>query len=327
VPTTGEVFPGDKTHPSAPYGLGMRVPLMVVSPWSRGGWVNSQLFDHTSIIKFLEARFADEHSGLIETNIQPWRRAITGDLTTAFNFKSPNAGSSALPNVAQYMPTDKTAKPSMDLAVPSVQALPAQEPGVRYSRALPYQLHADGRLDTAAGAFAVAMSNTGRATAAFHVRSGNPADLPRCYTVEPGKQLDGVWQAAWAGQARYDLEVHGPNGFLRAFRGAPAGASRANVQVRARYEREGEDDVALVLTLENDSARPAHVTLTDQYSGHSRAMELRPGAAKHARWDVERTGRWYDVVITVRDDADFRVQLAGRIENGKDSISDPAMAR
>ena len=40
-----------------PVGLGPRVPMLVVSPWSRGGWVNSQIFDHTSIVRFLEARF------------------------------------------------------------------------------------------------------------------------------------------------------------------------------------------------------------------------------------------------------------------------------
>ena len=49
--------PAMRDHPAGPYGLGMRVPMIVVSPWSRGGWVNSQLFDHTSLIRFLEARF------------------------------------------------------------------------------------------------------------------------------------------------------------------------------------------------------------------------------------------------------------------------------
>jgi phospholipase C len=46
VPITNEIFPGDADHPAGPYGLGMRVPMIVVSPWSRGGWVNSQLLDH-----------------------------------------------------------------------------------------------------------------------------------------------------------------------------------------------------------------------------------------------------------------------------------------
>ena len=47
VATTGEVYEGQ------PVGLGIRVPLLIVSPWTRGGWVNSEVFDHTSVIQFL----------------------------------------------------------------------------------------------------------------------------------------------------------------------------------------------------------------------------------------------------------------------------------
>ena len=91
VPTTNEIFPGGGGHPSGPYGLGMRVPMIVVSPWSKGGWVNSQVFDHTSIIRFIEARFERATGGLLkETNITPWRRAVTGDLTSTFDFEKPN---------------------------------------------------------------------------------------------------------------------------------------------------------------------------------------------------------------------------------------------
>jgi phospholipase C len=67
------------------YGPGPRVPLYVISPWSRGGWVNSQVFDHTSVLRFLEARF-----GVKEPNISPFRRAVCGDLLSTFNFKTPN---------------------------------------------------------------------------------------------------------------------------------------------------------------------------------------------------------------------------------------------
>ena len=67
------------------YGPGPRVPLYVISPWSRGGWVNSQVFDHTSVLMFLEKRF-----GVKEPNISPYRRAVCGDLTSVFNFKTPN---------------------------------------------------------------------------------------------------------------------------------------------------------------------------------------------------------------------------------------------
>src|SRR5256886_13451471 len=49
VDIAGEVFAGDSRHVPGPYGLGQRVPMLVVSPWSKGGWVCSEVFDHTSI--------------------------------------------------------------------------------------------------------------------------------------------------------------------------------------------------------------------------------------------------------------------------------------
>ncbi|MDH4745910.1 DUF756 domain-containing protein [Sphingomonas sp. CBMAI 2297] len=57
-----------------PVGLGPRVPMLIASPWTRGGWVNSELADHTSVLRFLERRF-----GVLEPNISPWRRAVCGD--------------------------------------------------------------------------------------------------------------------------------------------------------------------------------------------------------------------------------------------------------
>ena len=70
---------------SGPIGLGFRVPMIIASPWSRGGWVNSQLFEHTSTLRFLET-FVQEKFGktITESNISPWRRAISGDLTSCF---------------------------------------------------------------------------------------------------------------------------------------------------------------------------------------------------------------------------------------------------
>src|SRR2546430_7398628 len=50
--------------PAGPYGLGVRVPMIVISPWTKGGWVDSQVFDHTSLIRFVERRF-----GVLEPNI------------------------------------------------------------------------------------------------------------------------------------------------------------------------------------------------------------------------------------------------------------------
>jgi phospholipase C len=66
--------------------------MLVVSPLSRGGYVCSDTFDHTSLLRFLEARF-----GVEVPNLSAWRRSVTGDLTTAFNFAAPNRTVPSLP--------------------------------------------------------------------------------------------------------------------------------------------------------------------------------------------------------------------------------------
>jgi phospholipase C len=106
VPLDNELFNGTAGTPGGsdgvvgPYGTGVRVPLLVVSPWSAGGWVCSETFDHTSLIRFIEARF-----GVSEPNITPWRRAVCGDLTSAFDFESASDQVPALPSTAAYKPT------------------------------------------------------------------------------------------------------------------------------------------------------------------------------------------------------------------------------
>lgn len=75
-----------------PIGLGFRVPMLVVSPFARGGFVCSDRFDHTSILRLLEARFGAE-----VPNLSKWRRDTVGDLTSAFNFARPDASVPTLP--------------------------------------------------------------------------------------------------------------------------------------------------------------------------------------------------------------------------------------
>jgi phospholipase C len=106
--------------------------MIVISPWSKGGWVNSQVFDHTSLIRFIERRF-----GVVEPNITPWRRTVTGDLTSAFNFDSPNDEVVSLPNTASYEPPNTDRYPDYVPTLPANQTLPQQEPGTRPTRATP----------------------------------------------------------------------------------------------------------------------------------------------------------------------------------------------
>jgi phospholipase C len=321
VPTTTDIYPGNTNHPMGPYGLGVRVPMIVVSPWSKGGWVNSQLFDHTSLIRFVEARFAKESPDLIESNITPWRRAVVGDLTSAFDFETPNGRRIALPSTDAYKPTDLVRHRDDVPVPPTTQALPRQEAGVRPARALPYALHAHGDLRSD-GSFLISFENTGRAGAVFQVRSGNAAEVPRTYTVEPHKQLSDTWGVTTPGSSGYDLSVYGPNGFLRSFKSGVSGRGRANLDVRAVYD---EDSNGITLVLLNRASRTAEITVLDKYTGRRLRRELEPGESASNRWPLTRTFGWYDFVITVDDDPVFEYRFAGHVETGEDSISDPAM--
>jgi phospholipase C len=323
VAITNEIFPGDASHAAGPYGFGVRVPMLVVSPWSRGGWVNSQLFDHTSLIRFLEARFAHHHPDLIEANITPWRRAVAGDLTTAFDFKTPNGSRRVvLPSTADFKPEDFERHPDEVLVPPVHQAVPDQEDGVRPARAIPYTLDATGTVRRDDSSFWIEFRNTGDAAAVFHVRSGHSTDAPRTYTVEAHKQVSDSWSVATSGASAYDLSVYGPNGFYRAFKGAVAGNHGALVDVRAHYD---EHDNSIALEIANRGPHTANVRIFNRYTSQRSGLEVRPGDSGARSWSLKRVSGWYDLTLTVDGDAQFAYHAAGHVENGEDSISDPLM--
>jgi phospholipase C len=147
-----------------PVGLGYRVPMIIASPWTRGGWVNSEVFDHTSTLQFLE-KFLSKKTGkeIKETNISDWRRTVAGDLTSVFRpyhnekiilpefvkrgpfvEKIYNAKFKKLP--ADFQPLDTEEINDVRNNLYQSNLLPQQEIGVRNSCALPYQLNVDGGL-------------------------------------------------------------------------------------------------------------------------------------------------------------------------------------
>ncbi len=319
VDTVNEIFPGNSTYASGPYGLGVRVPMVVISPWSKGGYVNSQVFDHTSLIRFIEARFAADNPELIESNITPWRRAVAGDLTTAFNFATPNAAPVMLPSTTAYLPPDQLRHPDYVPVPPAIQALPVQEAGIRPARALPYALHAHGRVHKSDGSLRIDFGNSGEATAVFHVRSGNAADLPRSYTVEPGKDLSDSWSVIENGATGYDLSVYGPNGFFRSFKGD---YGSANLDVRVIYD---EGNGGLTMAITNQDSVKRNISVLNVYTGDSFELLLEPNGSMTRDWLSYHNSGWYDLAITVNGDADFEYRVAGHVETGKDSVTDPAI--
>ncbi|MBV9355581.1 MAG: phospholipase [Chloroflexi bacterium] len=89
---TASPLPSDASGVQGPIGLGFRVPMLVVSPFSRGGFVCKDVFDHTSLLRFLETRFGAE-----VPNLSAWRRSITGDLTSALNLVKVDTSVPSLP--------------------------------------------------------------------------------------------------------------------------------------------------------------------------------------------------------------------------------------
>jgi hypothetical protein len=179
--------------------------------------------------------------------------------------------------------------------------------------------HAEGTADLAHGSFRIDFANTGEAGACFQVLSGNAADLPRTYTLEVGKSLFDSWQTV---QGQYDLSAFGPNGFLRAFRGSASPAAKANLTLESRYD---VDDDAVILTITNLGTLAARVTVSNAY-GNDRAVTrlLRPGHSDRQRWELKKSFGWYDLSVVTDADPGFLRRLAGHLENGRDSVSDPA---
>ena len=111
-----------------PIGAGFRVPCIIVSPWTAGGWVSSERFDHTSVLQFLEA-----FTGVREPNISDWRRRTFGDLTSAFRFRETDRKPPVLPDTKGTLSLAKYAAANLPNPVfpGSEQTLPKQEKGKR----------------------------------------------------------------------------------------------------------------------------------------------------------------------------------------------------
>jgi phospholipase C len=304
-----------------PWGLGARVPMYVISPWSKGGWVNSQVFDHTSMGMFLEKRF-----GISVDSISPWRRAVCGDLTTAFDFTSPNIQDwPQLPDVSDFAAVEARQKTLPAPVPPATAEALFQETGTRPSRSLPYELHTSARV-SADGMVTLLFSNAGEQGAVFHVYDQLHLNaIPRRYTVEAGKLLSDLWYPTVADAGNYDLLVYAPNGFMRHFSGNVSSASSAgfNPEVQVCYNLE---TAQIVLKVHNTGLLAGSVAVrANAYRTDGPwSLNVRGQSTGALTWDVAASGQWYDFTVTA--DSVLR-RFAGRIEIGADSISDPAMGQ
>ncbi|CAI1060088.1 Non-hemolytic phospholipase C precursor [Serratia liquefaciens] len=324
VPFDSEIFqhvapPGSQEQPPPDgriYGPGPRVPMLVLSPWSRGGWVNSQVFDHTSVLQFLEKRFQ-----VHEPNISAWRRAVCGDLTSAFNFVDPNG--ETLPNLpatsrhsADSLRQRQEQLPQVPLPAADKQQLPHQARLARPSRALPYQLHVEETLSPSQQLLTLNLYNTGAQGVVFHVYDRLDLNqIPRRYTVEAGKALSDNWSVT----NQYHLWLLGPNGFHRELRGAIG-----QPQPQVRLTPQGDH---LSLTLTNPPRQAITVTIARcPYTQNGPwSIELPAGERHQQAFDARASGGWYDISLQASDG--WQRRMAGRLESGEHSVSDPLMGK
>ncbi|WP_372786853.1 phosphocholine-specific phospholipase C [Phenylobacterium sp.] len=308
VATTHEDYHGE------PVGLGPRVPMIVVSPWTKGGWVNSEVFDHTSVIRFLEARF-----GVMEPHISAWRRAVCGDLTSIFDFQTPNRAIARLPD-ASALPAKAAKAKAMPFPKPPevAERLPRQEPGQRPARALPY----DFQLTTHPrdGGLELTVANPGGAGVALGLYSAKGGE-PRFYTIANDGYLSDIIPLD-AGP--YAFILHGPNGFLRGF-GGELGAEMRPEANGWFLPREGK----LRIALHNEGSKPLtfKVTPNAYIKTASRLHRVAPGAAAMDDWNLSGSHNWYDFVVTCAEAPSFQRRFAGHGEDGKPSLSDPLLGR
>lgn len=301
IDTTGEYHLADDKFKGRPYGLGPRVPMYVVSPWSKGGFVNSQVFDHTSVIRFLEARF-----GVREPNISAWRRAVCGDLLTCFDFANPDTAVAQVPATADLALRTRKLSGTVNPSPPDGLEPPVQESGQRPARALPYDLAGQPVIGFSAG-FEVENRSPDLA-AVFHVYSGiSSVAQPLRYTLAPGGK---AMATVFAEHGVIDVHVLGPNGFYRGMSGG--NNTRAVVRLDGiRLSLRNEGDEAMQLTIRDES-----------YGQPDQTVALGRGESRLIVLDLSASHNWYDVSVSAPW---LYARFAGHIENGMPSFSDPAL--
>jgi len=285
-----------------PVGLGVRVPMTVVSPWSRGGWIDSQVFDHTSVLKFLE-----RWTGVREPNISAWRRAITGDLMSCFDFARSDTSIPALPDTAELRRiADETESklPTPTPPPPGQQVVPVQEAGSAKARALPYQPLAD--VTVGATAASVELRNAGAAALQLQLYSG-PGPAQRI-DVGPGARTTASVPVSGA----YDIAVHGPNGFLRE---ATGDAASGGIEVAVTL-----DGTRLRVTFSKSTPGDV-IARVSGLGGPTRTIAIRHGNSSVTVDPFAHDHGWYDIAVTLDKNAAYKRRFAGHVENGKPSVT------
>lgn len=306
-PTPPAGTPGEFANGQA-FGLGARVPTLVMSPWSCGGAVCSEVFDHTSLLRFLEV-----WTGVREPNISAWRRKVCGDLTSTLDFRSVSVAFPSLPDSkapADLADIHGRTKPR---AVPNGEvAPPHQESGARVLRPLPYQLSATLQTDLTHGQLQLAIKNNGGAACSVRLQqSGNHAPDPLHLTI--GAMGDHTHLLSMPSSPAYDLELQGPNGFFRRWVGN-------ELSIAPRIEEEFDADLSIYrLRVFNPSNKTIALRITTSFEALKGSEQLvRVPADRNVHVALQTCDLWYDYKIEEAAEGQWGWHLGGHIE-GRDS--------
>ncbi|MFT3935419.1 MAG: phospholipase C, phosphocholine-specific [Chitinophagaceae bacterium] len=332
-------------------GLGYRVPLVIASPWSRGGAVCSQVFDHTSILQFMEKFLSKKfNKNIEESNISQWRRTVCGDLSSVFK---PYNGEKIAPlnfpgkdvfletvynakfkkNPSGYQPLNEKEVEAINKRVPSAAFMPTQEKGIKPSCPLPYQLYADGQLTEDKQSIAIKFTPSnelfGEKTVGvpFYVYAYAANDLlVRTYAAAAGDTLKDYWQLNDFEGKNYHLALYGPNGFFRELKGNDADP---NAEISIEYSRSKANQQQLSgsveIVIDNKDTKELTLQFTDNsYKKGSHLIVAAKGKTKHVV-DLSKSFGWYDFTVRVKDYKAFEKRYAGHVETGQFSFTDPLM--
>jgi phospholipase C len=323
-------------HRESPIGLGFRVPMVVASPWSRGGWVNSQVFDHTSTLQFLET-FLSKKTGkaVKESNISDWRRTVCGDLTSIFRpyngekISYPlslnrdktvqgihQAKFKGLPNKFKALtPEDiKTVNSKTGLA-----NFAKQEKGTRQSCALPYDLEVNGSLSPQKSELKLTFKAGKGVGAPFNVYTQGASGEIRTlnFAAKANDAVDYVFGLDNFKDGIYNIMAYGPNGFLRTFSGDK---DDPTVMINIIYGAQGDIEIRF----KNAGTSRQDIIITDNsYKVNNHKLSLAAGASTTQKLDLQKSHNWYDFTISLKDNDHFSRTYAGRVETGKPGFTDP----
>ena len=315
VPPTAPSGTADEYVSGSPIGLGPRVPMTVISPWSAGGLVSSQVFDHTSPL-----RFAELVTGVECTNISAWRRTICGDMTSALNLSATEvAYPTTLPNTATLVTQANSEESLPAPKVPSSGALPAQESGDRAAASsLGYVFNTTSWVNTSTQQFWFQTVSAGSLGGGFASYVQNTRTFATWnYTLPAGGTISDYFSAVTYGGGPYDVDVHGPDGYLRGFTGNVETILSSTTAHPEAYVVDNEDGATLALTMTNTGSVSCTFTigLNTAYlasGGSTSTVTVAAGGTATATLKATTAGR-YDYTVTASTGDNFGRRFAGRL--------------